>query len=149
MKPLAVKQILIPLALLAVMALSACSAMLSVIQAQEASKPSIKILVPGDNPRVGLSGDGWCPVVVEVNNFKLVDKGEANIAGEGHIHYYLDTEPDAANSYADTIETTYYWPQVGKGQHTFLAELVNNDHTPLNPPVIARAGTSAGNYWDS
>ncbi|OGO15629.1 MAG: hypothetical protein A2Z02_07035 [Chloroflexi bacterium RBG_16_48_7] len=159
MKILPLKQLFILPAILAIISVSACSAELPVIKAQDASAPSIKILVPGNNPRVGLSGDSWCPVLVDVNNFKLVNKpGEPNVTGEGHIHYFLDIDPSVKPGkpsliddaiYAESVETIYFWPQVGKGQHTFWAELVNNDHTPLNPPALAKAGTSAGNYWDS
>src|SRR5207247_3086523 len=32
----------------------------------------------------------------------------------------------------------YTWPNVSAGEHTFAVQLVNNDHTPLRPPVIAQ-----------
>ena len=148
-------QVLILLAILPILALTACSTAVP-IKAQDASTPAIKILIPRDNPGAeGITGEGLFPVVVEVTSFKLADKpGGENIPGEGHIHYFMDVEPgksavSAEGKYADTIETTYFWPQIGSGFHTFWAELVNNDHTPLNPPAIAKARTTAAVYWDS
>jgi hypothetical protein len=145
--------------ILAVTALAACStAILSKTNPTETHAPSINILIPRDDPSaVGISGSGNCPVMVEVSNFKLVDKpGEPNVAGEGHIHYFLDVDPPtepgkpavtAAGTYGDTADTVYWWTDIGKGPHTFSVELVNNDHTPLNPPVIAQARITAG-IWD-
>jgi plastocyanin len=82
-----------------------------------------------------------------VKNFDLTDKlGQPNAAGEGHIHYFMDVDPattpgqpavTAPGTYAATADTSYTWNNVGGGQHKFSAELVNNNHTPLNPPVIA------------
>jgi hypothetical protein len=40
-------------------------------------------------------------------------------------------------TYAATAETNYTWSNIGPGQHKFSVELVNNDQTPLNPPVTA------------
>lgn len=92
---------------------------------------------------------GAVKISVQALNFKLVDKlGKANVAGEGYIHYFMDadapTAPDkpavtAAGTYAATAETSYTWANVVPGTHTFSAELVNNDHTPLVPPVIIKA----------
>ncbi len=82
-------------------------------------------------------------------NFNLVEKqGEANVPGEGHLHYFLDTEAPTApgspaippgGSWAHTANTTYTFTNVAPGTHTFSVELVNNDHTPLVPPVVAKA----------
>jgi len=84
---------------------------------------------------------------VAVSNFNLVDKlGQPNVAGEGHIHYFMDvTAPTTPGqpavttpgTYVATTATSYTWKNVGGGPHTFAAELVNNNHTPLVPPVVA------------
>ena len=44
----------------------------------------------------------------------------------------------AAGTYAPTPATSHTWNNVGIGTHTFSVELVNNDHTPLDPPVVAK-----------
>jgi hypothetical protein len=160
MKAIPCKQMLLIPAILSALLLTACSAAFPSANAEANLSPSIKILVPRSNPSgIGISGDSLCPVLVEVENFKLAEKqGQQNIPGEGHIHYFLDVEPPiaagipavtAGGTFADTGETSYFWPPVGKGEHMFWVELVNNDHTPLNPPVIASTKALAGKYWNS
>jgi hypothetical protein len=149
------KHILLLAVMLSAFLTTACS---SATQADNADKPSVEILVPRDDPSAtGISGYGFCAVLIDVTDFRLVDKaGDSNVQGEGHIHYYLDVEPPAEpgkpafteeGTYADTVETLYYWPEIGKGSHTFWVQLVNNDHTLLDPPVIASASVTAGT-WD-
>jgi hypothetical protein len=84
---------------------------------------------------------------VEVLNLKLVDKlGQPNIAGEGHIHYFLDELPPttpgkpattAPGTFVATTDTSHTWKNLSPGSHTLSVELVNNDHTPLASPVVA------------
>lgn len=99
-----------------------------------------------------ISGDYVSPgalvVSVKVTNFSLVARtGGPNTAGEGHIIYFLDadaptdpgrpafTEP---GTYGSTSAVTYIWLNVQPGTHMLSAELVNNDNTPLNPPVVTK-----------
>ncbi len=105
--------------------------------------PSLRIIMPKDGSTVR---DGSIEVSVEVANFNLVSPGGANVLGEGHIHYYLDVEipttPGAAavtdsGTYKATTETVVTWDNVGLGTHTLGVQLVNSDHTPLEPPIIA------------
>ena len=124
-------------ALVTIAAVAACTS-------APAPAPSITITSPTGNivPQIGN-----VTVSVQVSNFTLVDKlGEANVAGEGHIHYFLDVDAPttpgepavtAAGTYAATAATSYTWHNVGGGPHKFSVELVNNDHTPLAPPVVA------------
>jgi hypothetical protein len=157
MKILTAKILILFPAVLAIFALSSCSADLPSINAQDDSAPSINIILPRDAPgEPNIPGEGLAPVLVKVSNFKLIDaEGGPNTAGEGHIHYYLDADPASSSRdaglfstarYAESSETIYYWPDIGKGSHTFWAELVNNDHTPLNPRVISRSRISTGGY---
>ena len=86
-------------------------------------------------------------VVVEVSNFSLVDKiGQASVNGEGHLIYYLDVTPPttpnvsaltAVGTYVQSVSTTYFWGNLTPGQHTFSAQLVNNNDTALGPAVFA------------
>jgi plastocyanin len=90
---------------------------------------------------------GNVTVSVQVLNFNIVDmQGQSAVAGEGHIHYFMDVDPPttagepavtATGTYVHTIDTTYTWTGVPVGTHTFSVELVNNNHTPLEPPVTA------------
>lgn len=74
-------------------------------------------------------------------NIELTDKpGRANVVGEGHLHYFMDADaPTAAGTYAATSAVSHTWENVALGTHTFSVELVNNDDTPLDPPVVARS----------
>lgn len=84
-------------------------------------------------------------VTIAVSHFSIVDKlGQANVAGEGHVHYFLDvavpTTPGqpavtAPGTYAATVSTSYTWHNLSAGSHTLSALLVNNNHTPLEPAV--------------
>jgi hypothetical protein len=105
--------------------------------------PTMHITSPGNGNKFGI---GQVTVTVEVSNFNLVDQlGRANAAGQGHLHYFMDVDAPAtigkpavtaAGTYAATPAISYTWTNVGGGSHRFSVELVNNDHTPLNPPVI-------------
>ena len=107
-----------------------------------ATAPAIEITSPGSGNQFGI---GKTTIAVQVSNFTLVNKlGQSNAAGEGHIHYFMDVDPPttpgqpavtAPGTYVATADTSYTWTNVGGGQHKFSVELVNNDHTPLNPPV--------------
>ncbi|HEX7475422.1 MAG TPA: PQQ-binding-like beta-propeller repeat protein [Dehalococcoidales bacterium] len=110
-----------------------------------APTPAISITIPANNSIVP-AGD--VTIAVQVSNFKIVDAlGQAAVAGQGHIHYFMDVDAPttqgqpavtAQGTYAATIATNYTWHNVAPGKHTFSVELANNDHTPLNPPVVAK-----------
>jgi len=108
-----------------------------------ATSPMIKISSPANGSSVT---EGNVTVSAQVFNFNLVDKqGQANIPGEGHIHYFIDADPPTTpgkpavtnpGTYAATSATSYTWYDIVAGSHKLSAELVNNDHTPLVPPVV-------------
>lgn len=93
------------------------------------------------------SGGASIMVSIQSANFNIVSKeGQAAATGEGHVHFFLDaippTFPNIASvtgpgTYVHIEATTYTWFGVMPGVHILSAELVNNDHTPLNPPVVA------------
>ncbi len=107
--------------------------------------PVIKITAPSGNivPQIGK-----VIVTVEVTNFNIADKlGKDNAPNEGHIHYFLDvdapTNPGmpaipASGVWAHVAATTYTFSNVGPGTHTISVELVNNNHIPLSPAVLAK-----------
>lgn len=87
---------------------------------------------------------GDVEVRVRVVGFTLVDKmGQSAVAGEGHLHYYLDVErltqhpttPDLMTP-AMTSDTSWVFQGVESGEHRFSVQLVDNDHSALDPPVI-------------
>ena len=97
-------------------------------------------------------------VTIKVSNFNLVNKsGSPAASGEGHILYFMDAQPPTTTgisattdpgSFAMTPSTTYTWRNVTAGIHTFSTELVNNDHTPLSPPVVSQVVASFSNGPD-
>jgi len=113
------------------------------------------LATPGAAPQVGIARpaagatvEGTNVIVTAwVKNFDLVNElGKANVAGQGHLHYFMDVQAPttpgqpaitAAGTYVPTPYAYYTWSNVTPGMHTFSVELVNNDHTPLNPPVVA------------
>jgi len=109
-----------------------------------AATPAVTIDIPANNSVIPV---GSVSLAVQVSDFKLVDStGQANAAGQGHIIYYIDVNaPTAAGqpattaqgSYSSTSQTSYTWSNVAAGTHTFSVQLVNNDNTPLSPPVVA------------
>jgi hypothetical protein len=117
----------------------------------ESSETDVIITRPSQG---GTVEAGSVTVSVEVKKFDVVDKiGEAPRDGEGHVHFYIDVGeiPTVDGEPATTEEGTYHaqatteftWEDVELGAHTFAVQLVNNDHTPLRPPVIAQVTVEA------
>ena len=69
---------------------------------------------------------------VEVTvNVKLIDPasvGEKPTAGQGHLHYQVDTGPIIA-----TPAAKLSFHELSPGAHTIVVTLVGNDHKPLVP----------------
>lgn len=110
------------------------------------TEASVSISSPADGSTVP-AGD--VEVTMAAENFNIVDKvGQPPVAGEGHVHFYIDVDeiPTTAGQPAITTDestyhaeatTNYSWPDVEAGEHTLAVQLVNNNHTPLEPPVTA------------
>ncbi len=89
-------------------------------------------------------------VTLDISGFRVVNKGSPNAPGEGHVIYYYGAQPATIpDRAAYTAEGTYYstsanpftWLEVTPGYKNFAAQLVNNDDTPLDPPVYAQIRT--------
>jgi hypothetical protein len=112
--------------------------------------PTITITSPPEGATIPA---GNVTVMVNVTGFNLVNMlGAANVAGEGHIHYYMDvpvpetpTKPaiTSPGTYAPTANTSFTWMNVKPGMHSFSVQLVNNDHTPLIPLVYNTVNVTA------
>jgi hypothetical protein len=106
---------------------------------------SIRIISPNEGETLNT---GYVEVVVQVANFDLADRiGQTNSPQQGHLNFFLDV--DAPNtpfrlavteegSYGVSVSPSYIWPDVLPGAHTLSVELVNNDGTPVMPPVISK-----------
>ena len=126
---------------------------------EEAVRPSVEIMSLSDGKSVQ-AGD--LLVSVQVSNVEIVEKlGQANVSGEGHVHFFLlgpdESVPTTAGQPAVTSQGTYHaeattsytWPDVAPGAYKVAVQLVNNDHTPLSPPLVDEihvevAGAEAG-----
>jgi hypothetical protein len=128
------------------------------VHAPGATTPEINnltLLVNIPNPSfISATPESIIPAMVQItcatHNFSMNDDyiGKMNAAGEGHLIYYLDSvPPTAAGQSANvsmgsgmmsaTTNNFQEWDQLGAGVHTFYVQIVNNDNTPLNPPVVA------------
>jgi hypothetical protein len=98
------------------------------------SAPSIKIVGPTDKPV--LEGDvnaSSLSMKVDIKNFTIDPNavGQDNEDGKGHFHIYVD------GTYFDFATTTEFLvTDLTPGPHLIAVELVNNDHTSLESPVI-------------
>jgi hypothetical protein len=115
-------------------------------------EPVVVLLSPSDGSTLA-SGD--IEVHIYLQNFIMVENtGQPNKASEGHVIYYLDVSApfqreDPATTTPGTFvaiaRTSYTWPNVPAGPHTFTVQLVNNDDTPLQAPVAVRANVTLKN----
>ncbi|NIK91626.1 T9SS type A sorting domain-containing protein [Mangrovimonas sp. CR14] len=96
-----------------------------IVEAQ--SGPSLAILSPSDGESVvGPDVD----VELSVQNFEV---GATDAGLDGHIHYSLDAGGTVMVYDTDPIALT----GLADGEHTVDVWLVDNTHTPLDPPVEA------------
>jgi hypothetical protein len=107
------------------------------------SGPTIQFESPADGATLPL---GDIAVSVKVGGFRLVDKlGSQPGVGEGHIVFYrnvdfMPTAPGAPAVTADgtskaTATPSATWNNIEPSTYVLGAQLVNNDDTPLVPPV--------------
>jgi len=94
-----------------------------------AGAPALALITPLD----GQSLNSSSPVVlVSAGNFRLehASIGKPNTQGVGHLRAYVDGESRRSTGHAR-------FPIAGlaAGQHSLRVELVNNDGSPLAPPV--------------
>ncbi|HLC99802.1 MAG TPA: hypothetical protein VJC11_02465 [Patescibacteria group bacterium] len=106
------------------------------IKAQTTGDPILTIVSPGEGEQI--SGD-QVDVMMTAGNFVVVDffENTANKAGEGHAHFWLDDATLSKDSAVMHTDTTlpYSFFDVQPGTHTLVAEIVQNDHTSLNPAI--------------
>jgi plastocyanin len=117
----------------------------NVLVLAEIGPPNLVIATPRDGNTLP-AGD--IMVTTQVTNFNVVDKqGQANVSREGHLHFYLDVDAPttqgqpaipASGVWAHVSATTYTFTNVAAGTHTISVELVNNEHTPLDPAVVQK-----------
>jgi hypothetical protein len=105
---------------------------------QTSGLPSVTITSPTEG---AIIPEGNVTVTVDVKNFKLVNKlGQMDVAGEGHLNYFIDvpvpTSPGII-TFVPTSDTSWTWQNVAPGLHNFSVQLANNDYSSVIPLVYA------------
>jgi hypothetical protein len=89
--------------------------------------PSVTIASPTEG---AIIPEGYVTVTVDVKNFKFVNKlGQMDVAGEGHLNYFIDvTVPTSPGiiTFVPTPDTSWTWQNVAPGLHNFSVQLANN-----------------------
>lgn len=102
-----------------------------------AAAPELNVLSPKEGSTIHPDPKIGAVVVTQfaVKNFKVMDftKVTAVEPGQGHIHIWLDNQPFNT---MHTASNVWVFGGVKPGSHTITLELVNNNHTPLEPTVI-------------
>jgi hypothetical protein len=102
----------------------------------------------GSNRPAGASACADINVIPDIMNFNIVAGkiGKPAAAGEGHFIYYFNvappTEPGkpaltAEGTCVVTGDAITSWLGVLPGEYDVWVQLVNNDNTPLQPPVVS------------
>jgi hypothetical protein len=104
-----------------------------------AAAPYLSVSAPVDGATIS---DSSFTVTFHVADFKIVPSTvplteagkhpEVNRPGEGHLHFILDLQP-LVTWYQDTPYTV---TNVAPGEHQLMVEVVENDHSSLNPRVM-------------
>lgn len=108
------------------------------------AKPMLKI----DEPKEGATiSTNMVSIKSNYTFFSVIAHiGNRNVQGQGHLIYFKDiTAPTTlgrqiTNQTGTTVQSAnsiYNWTNLAPGRHKFSVELVNNNNTPLNPPVVA------------
>ena len=103
------------------------------------SSPELVVSAPAEG--VTVTGTDVA-ITFQVSGVQLVPSGvplteagkrpDANRAGEGHLHFMLDLLPIVVWERGEP----YTFSNITPGDHQLMVELVNNDHSPLSPPVV-------------
>ena len=104
-----------------------------------AQSPGLEVTAPVDGSSVDSTDvtvefdvTGVAIVASTVPLERAGQQPEANRPGEGHLHLMLDLGSIVV---WNTTEP-YTFANVPPGEHQLMVEIVNNDHSSLNPPVV-------------
>jgi hypothetical protein len=122
--------------------LAILAALLAVVLSADArvgaAAPSLTVQAPtngavirGDSVTVAFQVADTRLVASSVPLNEAGKRPEANRPGEGHLHLMLDLSPVVVWERAEP----YTYTNVPAGAHRLMVEVVNNDHSPLSPPV--------------
>lgn len=108
-------------------------------QSTASAQPGLTVSSPANDETINGSS---VTISFEASEFSIVPSNvpldqaglqpEANVEGEGHVHFMLDLMPIIVWESTEP----YTFTDVPPGEHTLMVELVNNDHSPLATPVV-------------
>lgn len=106
----------------------------SIFAQNAGAKPTLTPITPSEGQTI--YGDK-VPILLSVENFEIVDFAQYSTlkAGQGHVHLWLDDKNPTKESAAKVVDDNFTYADVAYGSHTLRAELINNNHTSLTPPV--------------
>lgn len=95
---------------------------------------SLEVITPSEGQTIY---GNKIPILFNIEDFEVVEYSEVStpVAGQGHIHIWLDDEELSAKSATKVTEDIFTVSDVDYGQHTLIAELVGNTHQSLTPSV--------------
>ena len=101
----------------------------------QSSTPLLKVITPSEGQTLY---ENRVSILLSVENFQLVDYQTSQLpkSGQGHIHLWLDDARPTRESAVKLIKEDFTFNDLAYGDHNLRAELVNNDHSSLNPPVV-------------
>src|SRR3972149_6018827 len=101
----------------------------------QSSTPLLKVITPTEGQTLY---ENRVPILFSIENFQLTDYQTNQLprVGQGHIHLWLDEASPTRESAVKLINDDFTFNDVAYGDHNLRAELVNNDHSSLNPPVV-------------
>lgn len=107
----------------------------STVSAQAPQAPKLDVLTPQESQTI--YGDK-VPILFDVQGFTLteIQAKPIPVAGQGHIHLWLDDQNPTAESAAKVAKDEFTFSDVAYGEHTLKAELVSNNHKSLTPPQV-------------
>lgn len=107
----------------------------STVSAQTPQTPKLDVLTPQENQTI--YGDK-IPILFDVQGFTLteVQTNPVPVAGQGHIHLWLDDPNPTAETATKVAKDEFTFSDVAYGEHTLKAELVGNNHKSLTPPQV-------------
>lgn len=102
------------------------------------AKPTLNIITPSDGQTIY---GNKIPILFAVEDFELVDynTNPTPVAGRGHVHLWLDDQNPTRESATKVPLDSFTFSDVDFGEHNLRAELVNNNHTSLTPPIVVTA----------
>ena len=109
---------------------------------------SLEFVPAASPPTPSSDTDSYFDIIVntQVMGINLVNRtGQANVPGEGHLVYYAGVEPSLVptwpafgeSGYHISTSTSMTWTNALPDYSVYAVQVVNNDNTPLNPPVYA------------